>query len=308
MRYDKPAKTFDEQADLLIGRGLIAERDQLVRRLRATSYFRLTGYLYPFRAPGGDRYQEGTTLEMVWRLYTFDQRLRTILLDAIEAIEVYVRTQLAYHFAHNHGPFAYTDPRHFPNLDREAFTTWQRKLDDQVQRSQRSREEFVVHFFDKYGNEHSRLPIWMLVELMDFGATLTFFRGIGDDIKKRLASEVGQPDRVVQSWMLALNTIRNRCAHHARLWNWELGTPILIPQERKFPDWHAPRLPNNRIGVILTVCRYWLNQISPTNGWSRRVFELFDEFPGQPLSLMGLPSAWRSHPLWLDPPSAAVSE
>ncbi len=298
MKYDKPARTFEEQAELLLARGLIAEREQLVRRLKVTSYFRLTGYLYPVRVHGSDSYQAGTTLDQVWNLYTFDQRLRTLLLDAIEAVEVYVRTQLAYHFAHDYGAFAYHDPRHFPNLNREGFTQWQRKLDDQAQRSLRSREEFVVHFFDKYGDEHSRLPIWMLIELMDFGSTLTFFRGVNDEIKKRIAAEVGQPDRVIMSWLLALNTVRNRCAHHSRLWNWELGTPVLIPQPRKFPDWHAPRLPNHRIGIILTLCRYWLNRISPSNRWSERVLHLFDEFPDPPLALMGLVDQWRDHPLW----------
>jgi abortive infection bacteriophage resistance protein len=180
--------------------------------------------------------------------------LRTLILDAIEAIEVHVRTQLAYHFAHEYGAFAYTEDRCFPNLRPDQFILWQRKLDDQVARSLKSREEFVAHFFAKYGDEHRRLPIWALVELMDFGATLTFVRGVNDDIKKRIAAEVGQPDRVVMSWLLALNTVRNRCAHHLRLYNWELGTPVLIPQANKYPAWHSPRLPNNRAGVVITLC------------------------------------------------------
>ncbi len=298
MRYEKQPKTFPEQADLLLTRGLIADREHLIRRLQVTSYFRLTGYLHPFRAKDSDHYQPGTSLEQVWKICVFDQRLRTLLLDAIEAIEVHVRTQLAYHFANDHGAFAYTDARHFPNLAGDQFILWQRKLDDQVERSQRSREEFVAHFFGKYGDEHRRLPVWMLVELMDFGATLTFFRGVNDNIKKRIAAEVGQPDRVVMSWLLALNTVRNRCAHHLRLYNWELGTPVLVPQPNKFPEWHAPRLPNNRIGIILTLCRIWLNRIAPDNRWSHRVRALIDEFPDQPVAPMGFGPDWQRHPLW----------
>ena len=131
-------------------------------------------------------------------------------------------------------------------------------------------------------------------------ATLTFFRGVNDDIKKRIAKEVGQPDRVIMSWLLALNTVRNRCAHHSRLWNWDMGTPVQIPQERKFPEWHAPRLPNNRVGIILCICRYWLNQISPANRWSERVRGLFTEYPHLPLHLMGLVEDWQEHLLWKD--------
>ena len=73
MRYSKPAKTFEEQADLFLERGLVADRDQLIRRLRVTSYFRLTTYLYRFRVAGSEKYQPGTTLERVWKLYNFEQ-------------------------------------------------------------------------------------------------------------------------------------------------------------------------------------------------------------------------------------------
>lgn len=298
MKYDKPVKSFEEQADLLLARGLVADRDQLIRRLRATNYFRLTTYLYRFRVQDSDRYQSGTTLDQVWGLYTFDQRLRTLLLDAIEAIEVYTRTQLAFHFAQDHGPFAYSDPRHFPNLKQDKFIEWQRKLDDQVGRSLRSKEDFVSHFFRKYGDEHTRLPIWILVELMDFGSILTFFRGVNDGIQKRVAAEVGQPDRVVDSWLLALNTVRNRCAHHARLWDWEMGTHVLIPGQRKYPDWHAPRLPNVKIGIVLMVCRFWLDRITPSNDWTKRVTALLADRPAHLLGHMGLPDDWQQHPLW----------
>lgn len=298
MKYQKPALSFEQQADLLLSRGLEADREQLIRRLKATSYFRLSGYLFPFRKTEAGDLGPGITLTQIWELYSFDQRLRTLLLDAIEAIEVYVRTQLAYHFAHSFGQFAYNDPIHFPNLERATFTLWQTKLQDQVQRSLRSREEFVVHFFNKYGDEHTRLPIWALVELIDFGSTLTFYRGVNDDIKKRMAGELGFPDPVVWSWLLSLNTVRNRCAHHLRLWNWELGIPILLPRERKFPDWHRPRLSNRRIGIILTVCRQLLDRISPGNRWRERVIRLFDEFPNQPIEPIGLPADWQNHPLW----------
>jgi abortive infection bacteriophage resistance protein len=65
VKYTKPALTFDQQADLLLGRGLVADKQQLVTRLEATSSFRLSGYLHPFRIAGTDCYQIGTTLEQI---------------------------------------------------------------------------------------------------------------------------------------------------------------------------------------------------------------------------------------------------
>ncbi|MFM8830728.1 MAG: hypothetical protein ACKOHM_06955 [Spartobacteria bacterium] len=48
MIYSKEALSLEEQADRLIGRGLIADRDELIGRLKVVNYYRLSGYLYPF--------------------------------------------------------------------------------------------------------------------------------------------------------------------------------------------------------------------------------------------------------------------
>lgn len=271
MRYSKEALSYEQQADQLIQRGLITDRDKLIKRLQSTSYFRISGYLHPYRIPGSEDYQPGTSLDTVWRNCLFDQRLRTLVLDAIEAVEVFTRTQLAYRFSHNHGAFHYTTADNLPNLDQAQFSHWIKRLDDQVQRSLRAKEEFLVHFFMKYGDEHTRPPIWMLIELMDLGTSLTFYRGVDHHIQQAIAAEVAMPDRVLRSWLLSLNTVRNRCAHHLRLWNWTMGTKVTLPKARKYPEWHAPAIPNDRIGGILFICRYLLNEISPSNQWTERV-------------------------------------
>jgi abortive infection bacteriophage resistance protein len=97
--YTKSALTFEEQADLLLARGLIGDRTELIDRLKAVSYYRLSGYLYPFRNLPTDKFVPGTDLATVWRRYNFDRRLRLVLLDAIERVEVAVRTRLVYHFS-----------------------------------------------------------------------------------------------------------------------------------------------------------------------------------------------------------------
>ncbi len=136
MIYAKQELTVEGQADQLIARGLIADRDELIGRLTVVNYYRLSGYLYPFRiqdASGNltDTFASGTTMDMIWRRYNFDRRLRIILLDAIERIEVAVRTRLVYHFVHfsnaagqTLGPFGHLDPRNLPNFKQR--TLWKR--------------------------------------------------------------------------------------------------------------------------------------------------------------------------------------
>lgn len=62
VEYSKPAFTFEQQADLLQSRGLIADRQELIEKLKVVSYYRLSGYLHPFRNPG-DKFKPGTTFD-----------------------------------------------------------------------------------------------------------------------------------------------------------------------------------------------------------------------------------------------------
>ena len=167
MIYSKKALTQEDQADLLLARGLIASRSELINRLRAVNYYRLSAYLYPFRQPDNS-FRPGTTLDMVWRRYSFDRRLRIILLDAIERIEVALRTRLVYHFVQAHGPFGHLDEKNLPGFNklpvwkrlqrnltalrqfkgrpRSDHAQWLAKLQAEKSRSSRAKSAFTIHF------------------------------------------------------------------------------------------------------------------------------------------------------------------
>jgi abortive infection bacteriophage resistance protein len=142
MKYSKTPLTVDQQADLLLSRGLVAEKPALVARLTSVSYYRLCAYWYPFKQPD-ESFAPGTTLEIIWRRYTFDRQFRLLVIDAIERVEITIRSRLAYELTHRFGPFAQLDPRAFPGM---PAAERQRLLDDLHENAQRSREAFVEHF------------------------------------------------------------------------------------------------------------------------------------------------------------------
>ena len=302
MIYDKQPLTFEAQAEQLRQRGLQADPQQLIKRLSATNYYRFTSYLYTFRDQG-ENYRIGTTLEQVWDLYRFDHGLRLLLLDALETIEVHARTQLAYHFAHAYDAFAYLTPSCLPNFDRsrDDFASWERKLREQVSRSRRKkgREDFIVHFDKKYGDNHAMPPIWMMVELMDFGSVLSFYRGASTEIRRELATSLSLSHQVTLNWLLVLNSVRNRCAHHARLWNWNLGYRVTIPE--RDTRWAIYRSHDRRLAAILHICRYWLAKADAGHAWHQRVSDLFAKHPHIDLSAMGLEPDWQEQALWKHP-------
>lgn len=310
MTYEKPALKLEDQAQRLLDRGLEADRDELIQRLASVNYYRLTGYLYPFRRPDDDGYTAGTTLEQVWNRYCFDRRLRVLVLDAVERVEVAVRTQLIYHFAHQCGPFGHCREDHLPHLSVAEYIEWREGI---LTETNRSKEAFKEHFFKKYGDSHQNLPIWMVSELMSMGSLLTLFRGVDGGIRKQVAEHFQMADELLLSWLRSLYAARNICAHHSRLWNRVLGYAPSLPQKNKFPRWHDKNdagknlFPNNRCGLLLMICRHFLNLISPSSRWRDRVEQLFVEYPEMPLPDMGLPQDWNHHPLWILTGSSVAS-
>ncbi len=104
MHYTKPALTFEQQLDLLQQRGLtVADPDRALHWLRHISYYRLSAYCLPFK--DGNAFRPGTSFDDIAGLYIFDRKLRLLVLDAIERIEVAIKTAITYEIAHAYGPF-----------------------------------------------------------------------------------------------------------------------------------------------------------------------------------------------------------
>lgn len=299
MHYHKPPLTFAQQTQRLLDRGMIvADRNLLLTRLSAVSYYRLSAYWHPFKQPD-DTFQPGTTFEAVWRRYTFDRQLRLLVIDAVERIEVTIlRTLMVEQFALQYGPFGYLHKANFnPKFPPAAHA---RLLAEIQAATQQSKEEFVEHFTRKYTSEPA-LPLWMAAEIMSFGQLFTFFRYLDRAEQQSIAQRFNLYPPVLESWLFSLLYIRNLCAHHARLWNRELAISPRIPAKRHHPDWHQPTaIDNRRVFVILTLARYLLQEIAPQSEWCKRLFALLAKYPDIPLHAMGFPTHWEASPIWRD--------
>lgn len=305
MEYEKPWLSYEQQADLLIeDRGLIADRENLIRHLQEVGYYRLSGYWYIFKRCNAldssdahdERFVEGTTFDDIWGLYTFDRQLRLLTLDAIERVEVYFRSQLAYELAKDTGPFGYLEPEHLPRLDDEEYYDFLERCEAQYSRSN---EPFVRHFREKYGDDNELPPYWIMVNLMDFGTMLHLYKGASPKVRNALASRLGITTRVLKSWLVALNTTRNICAHHARLWNKGIGTRPIIPNKEKNLEWHEPfPIRADRTCGILTILSYLLEQVAPDTSWRTKLFNLLETRSADELDRMGFAEGWKESPLW----------
>jgi abortive infection bacteriophage resistance protein len=114
MQYNKPALSISDQAQLLLDRGLICDdRTRLEHYLSNIGYYRLSAYLLPFEQPSvsgnsrNHKLQPGTTFQQLLELYVFDRKLRLLVMEAIERIEVAARTRWASAMALRHGSHAH---------------------------------------------------------------------------------------------------------------------------------------------------------------------------------------------------------
>lgn len=284
MQLDGPFVSIEEEVAHLCMRGLCGDPAEIASRLEVVNYHRLREYWHPLCSPEGV-FRPGVHINDVWMRYGFDRKMRLLMLDAIERIEVCIRAKIARLHAFHHGAYGYVD-------DPASLLT----ASGRVSRSA------VIERIRKDGmlSKHEEVqPIWIATEMMSLGTIVAMFKICLKPIRRSIASDLGTSDRVLYSWLLALNAARNVAAHHGRMWNRELGIKPLIPLESRDELWHAPySIPNNRIFALLSICKYMLDVIEPSSGWSYRLSCLMHDYPEIPLHPMGMRQEWYVHALW----------
>jgi abortive infection bacteriophage resistance protein len=299
---------------------VVADEPSALDWLRRLGYYRLSAYWYPFRERvlvqvGPDRienqvqdaFQEGATFEQAVALYQFDKRLRLLVMDAIEQIEVAARVDIA-HFLGAVDTFAqenaalldgnFTRPgRGGGPSDHEK---WMAKL---TESTDRSREEFVSHYKTKYGVP---LPIWVSIEVWDFGLLSRFYAGMQFKQREAMANRFGVGrSYLMASWLRTLNYLRNISAHHCRLWNRNIVDQPKMPRAGEIPafDPLLAEMSVERVYPALCVIAHLLRHSYPESDWPHRLvahllgFPVVDR-PQIDLEAMGCPDNWQRHSFW----------
>ncbi len=330
--------SYNDLADLMLSRNLLADKQKLIQYLHLVNYYRLTGYLYSFRetltSPDGSRnkgenYRPGTTLNLVWQLYLFDRRLRFLLMDAIERIEIALRSRIAHYWAEAEGCI---NPQAFRTSYKPAFEKRNRHTDllRQVQKSyNRSTLDCVMHHKSKGITDVKDLPVWVMTELTTIGEMVWIFGGLKKTLRQNIAASFGFADvSFFDSLLDLIHQARNYCAHHSRVWNasWlqlyvnptGMQKNNMLPIVKRQPvDWlfvwdgdkktwvqqtgaATPVVSKTSTAFLLMVCNIFLKQVAPNSSWLTRFKDLMNnpETPYQTMSEMGLPKHWREHPFF----------
>ena len=292
-------KQFSSSAELvtlLRSRGLHIEDQQKAEDyLDNIGYYRLSAYMYPLlKSPKTAHiFKEGATFKKVMMLYRFDKKLRLLIFNEIEKIEIAVRRAVMQIPAEmTNDPFWLTTPAYF--LYSAKFNETMRAISGEYAKS---KEEFIQHFKNTYSNPFP--PSWILGELLTIGNVNAIYRNIKQNrIRKRIAKRFGLQMGVFESWMTVIAVTRNACGHHARVWNKRNAMRPAIPSN---PTGCWITLPTDSMRTYFDLCiiKYFLNIISPGNDMLNKMQALFAEYPEVDLSALGFPSGnWQDEPLW----------
>ncbi|MDD7464836.1 MAG: Abi family protein [Actinomycetaceae bacterium] len=306
----KPATTVAQQIDILRSRGMDVDENLAVQWLTNVGYYRLSAYWYPARTletngQRGDALTLGISFVDVANLYEADRKLRTLIHDGIERIEVALRTRLSAQIC-SHDALRYQQPGAF----RPGFphSQWLATVDKRIARSMR-RSESIQHYARDYDGY---FPFWVVAEVLDFSDASRMFEGIPISDQNAIAEtfnvhiDIGALSRKQRRkalsesplvrWFEQLTVLRNMCAHHSRVWNKSFA-PASTVALRTMPELESlPSGQSEKIYGALTMMAFLLRTISPGTSWPEKATTLMqDSFFPNPLvtkAALGAPDDW----------------
>lgn len=322
-------KTFSEQAQNLIDYGCKGDIKEISSVLSLVNYYRLSAYWYPFRKknpnyvatdpdsrPRLDELEDNTSFREILSCYDFDKTLKLHAFEAIERIEVALRTKTAYYWCASRN----RDPNPQKELPEPLLERIQKLFEN-------SKEECIRHQKEVLKKKHVKeIPVWTFVELTTFADLQQIFTTFEDSLRERIANAFGF--KTINSFTSAINLVRearNVCAHYARFWNksWtilspakKVKTPVLKQQilhDALKPGWN-PTLeiweksgsPDNlyvsvsKTFATLIVIASIYKKLTGKSEWAKTLIELIKKHAEScRLNVeeeMGLVGQWEKHP------------
>ncbi len=282
--YDKPPLTIDGMLDLLESRNLkFKDRATAENYLRFISYYRLSGYAYLLEEEhmNGCRshcFRQGTYFEDLLQLYVFDRHLRLLVIDAIERIEVAIRTVIAHELSvkYESGDWLlnarlFKESRHFTHKKLVEIIKKDTAYNSEIGTAIYSgRAPFITHYYQNYDSPKYP-PVWMLTETLTLGTWSKIYENLAISKDRKIISRIFDlSPETLESWLHSLTHLRNLCAHHSQIYGRNLAFP---PQNKS--NW--PDLPRKSFGRFILMMNYMMQKISPNSLWVVRLQKLIED-------------------------------
>ena len=276
------------------------------------SYYRLKGYWWDMQTDRINHiFASNSCFEDVIDRYDFDHRLRIVLFDAIEFVEIALRTKLIYHLSQSHGGLWYLDKTLFEDIDLHT-----KHIEDLKIEFARSGEIFAKNFRRKHPTENTNPKnwtsninpdVWLFFEVASFGALSKIYKNLKHQLPQKsiIANEFGlNLHNELSSWLEAITYLRNIVAHHSRVWGRNMVKRIILPQNTR-NLWLKLTTVSIQESIlrpkpflVISTMIYLCNAINPNNAIKNKLLSLFQNNPHIPIYKIGFFNNWQQEPLW----------
>ncbi|MFW6351041.1 MAG: Abi family protein [Bacteroidota bacterium] len=297
MKYSKPPLSIADQIARLKQRGLkFKDEQRAAHYLSNISYYRLRAYTYPFQNNSDPThpFNKEISFEGIIELYVFDRRLRLLVFNAIEKIEIALRTKIVYEFSLTKGSHWHEDA----NMYRNNYF-FNKNINSLYEEIDRSSETFIEHYKQSYSTP-AYPPAWMSLEVITMGLLSKLYGNLKNGAeKKKVAKEFGLPNPLIlESWMHAFAGLRNICAHHGRLWNRRFTIVPKIPYNTHNTFIQNTNIYDNKLYAQLCCINYITSIISPKSSFVTDLKNLLGTCDLIDCKEMGFPNNWKEEPIW----------
>ncbi len=95
-----------------------------------------------------------------------------------------------------------------------------------------------------------------------------YYGMLKDQYRQRICSRLGIEDKtetdVLRAWLMEMNILRNRCAHHTRIWNQQSSKVLKVTSHESFEDIKENGNTLSRLYGVIRVMWFLIEQIGPS--------------------------------------------
>ena len=114
-----------------------------------------------------------------------------------------------------------------------------------------------------------------------------------------MAKDFGLPQHLILgSWLASITVLRNKCAHHARIWNRRFPIMPELPRKTTQPWIENRNIPPYKLYPQLCCIAYWLRAINEQSTFTTDIKNLLQKYLLVDTNAMGFPKNWEEEPLW----------
>jgi abortive infection bacteriophage resistance protein len=110
-----------------------------------------------------------------------------------------------------------------------------------------------------------------------------YFENLNGKCQQKIIKRLQFPNAsTLRNWLTEINILRNKCAHHARIWNREASNPISIKglqADDYFKNLNLSLEARRRLYGHIAILWYFIKKIGSSSTWINKVADLIDSKP-----------------------------